>query len=141
MGKYDDIIDLPHPVSAKHPRMSLLERAAQFSPFAALSGYEDAIDETARQTQTFMELDEDEKERLDETLQQIRQQLDKHPAVKLTYFEPDERKEGGAYQTMEGNVRKLDEYEKTLVFEDGSRVLLKRLVELELLPESYIGTE
>ena len=88
-----------------------------------------------------MELDEDEKERLDETLQQIRQQLDKHPAVKLTYFEPDERKEGGAYQTMEGNVRKLDEYEKTLVFEDGSRVLLKRLVGLELLPESYIGTE
>lgn len=141
MGKYDDIIDLPHPVSAKHPRMSLLERAAQFSPFAALSGYEDAIDETARQTQTFMELDEDEKERLDETLQQIRQQLDKHPAVKLTYFEPDERKEGGAYQTMGGNVRKLDEYEKTLVFEDGSRVLLKRLVGLELLPESYIGTE
>ena len=66
MGKYDDIIDLPHPVSAKHPRMSLLERAAQFSPFAALSGYEDAIDETARQTQTFMELDEDEKERLDD---------------------------------------------------------------------------
>lgn len=141
MGKYDDIIDLPHPVSAKHPRMSLLERAAQFSPFAALSGYEDAIDETARQTQTFMELDEDEKERLDETLQQIRQHLDKQPAVKLTYFEPDERKEGGVYQTMEGNVRKLDEYEKTLVFEDGSRVLLKRLVELELLPESYIGTE
>lgn len=141
MGKYDDIIDLPHPVSAKHPRMSLLERAAQFSPFAALSGYEDAIDETARQTKAFMELDEDEKERLDETLQQIRLQIDKHPAVKLTYFEPDERKEGGAYLTMEGNVRKLDEYEKTLVFEDGSRVLLKRLVKLELLPESYTGTE
>lgn len=141
MGKYDDIIDLPHPVSARHPRMSLLDRAAQFSPFAALSGYEDAIDETARQTKTFMELDEDEKERLDETLQQIRLQLDKHPAVKLTYFEPDERKEGGAYRTMEGNIRKLDEYEKTLVFEDGSRVLLKRLVKLELLSESYTDTE
>ena len=141
MGKYDDIIDLPHPVSVKHPQMSLLERAAQFSPFAALSGYEDAIDETARQTKAFMELDEDEKARLDATLQQIRQQIEKHPVVKLTYFEPDERKEGGAYRTMEKNVRKLDEYEKALLFEDGSRVLLKRLVELELLPESYTGTE
>ena len=141
MGKYDDIIDLPHPVSTKHTRMSLLERAAQFSPFAALSGYEDAINETARQTKKFMELDEDEKERLDETLQQIRQQTEKHPAVKLTYFEPDGRKEGGAYRTMKGNVRKIDEYEKALVFEDGSRVLLKRLVELELIPESYTGTE
>lgn len=141
MGKYDDIISLPHPVSAKHPRMSLAERAAQFSPFAALSGYEDAIDETARQTKAFMELDEDEKERLDETLQQIKLQIEKHPAVRLTYFRPDERKEGGAYQTIEGRIRKFNEYEKTFLMEDGSRVLLERLTEIEILPEFHTCTE
>ena len=111
MGRYDDIITLEHPVSKIHPRMSVMDRAAQFSAFAALSGYEDAIDETERLTETYTELDEGEKEILNEQLLKIKENIASHPAATCTYFEPDPKKEGGVYRTYSGKVRKIDEYE------------------------------
>lgn len=112
---YEDIIALSHHRSAIHAPMSVTDRAAQFSPFAALTGYGDALDETARLTQERIELDEYEKARLDATLQQIRARLNEHPPVTLTYFCPDEQKAGGAYLTLTGRVKKLDESENALI--------------------------
>ena len=97
--KYDDIINLPHPVSKTHPRMSLHDRAAQFSAFAALTGHDAAIKETARLTDERWEIAEDTKEQLNETLQQIAENIDKDITVTFTYFVPDLRKSGGAYVT------------------------------------------
>lgn len=127
MGRYDDIITLEHPVSKVHPRMSVMDRAAQFSAFAALSGYEDAIDETERLTETYTELDEGEKEILNEQLLKIKENIASHPAATCTYFEPDPKKEGGAYRTYSGKVRRIDEYEKKLVFEDGTEIWIDSL--------------
>ena len=95
MGKYDDIINLPHHVSASRHRMSMQERAAQFQPFRALTGYEDAVHETARLTDERVELTEDEKALLDAKLQELADRIDRHPLVTLTYFQPDKRKTGG----------------------------------------------
>ena len=127
MGRYDDIITLEHPVSKVHPRMSVMDRAAQFSAFAALSGYEDAIDETERNTETYTELDEGEKEILNEQLLKIKENIASHPMTTCTYFEPDPKKEGGAYRTYSGKVRRIDEYEKKLVFEDGTEIWIDSL--------------
>lgn len=132
MTRYDDIINLPHHVSATHTPMPVADRAAQFSPFAALTGYEDAIDETGRLTQQWIELDENEKERLDEKLQMIREQLPTHPQVSFTYFEPDKKKQGGAYLTTEGRARKLDEPKNAFIMEDGREILIERIVKVEL---------
>ena len=132
MTRYDDIINLPHHVSATHTPMPVADRAAQFSPFAALTGYEDAIDETAKLTQEWVELDENEKERLNEKFQQIREQLHMHPQVIFTYFEPDQKKQGGAYLTVEGRARKLDEPKHAFIMEDGREILIERIVKVEL---------
>ena len=121
--KYDDIIDLPHPVSKRHPRMSPLNRAAQFSPFAALTGHEDAIRETARLTGSFAELDEDRKAQLDEQLRLIRQNLKREPEIEVKYFQPDSKKNGGAYATICGKVKKIDEVNHQILFTDGTALL------------------
>ena len=131
--RYDDIIDLPHHVSRKHPQMPLLDRAAQFAPFAALTGHEAAIRETARLTEEEIELDENSKELLDLRLQQLQEHLSEHPSVTATYFKPDEKKSGGAYETVTGKVKKVDGYAGELVFTDGRRVELKSMIELEEL--------
>ena len=102
--RYDDIIDLPHHTSKKHPRMPLLDRAAQFAPFAALTGHEAAIKETARLTEEEIELDENRKELLDLRLQQLQECLAEQPMVTVTYFKPDEKKAGGAYVSVTGVV-------------------------------------
>ena len=94
--KYDDIIGLPHPVSVKHPRMAREDRAAQFSPFAALTGYDAAISETQRLTEKRRELDENKKAELDAKMADLVRQLDEHPTVRITYFKEDDRKDGGA---------------------------------------------
>lgn len=119
---YDDIINLPHHVSKKHPQMAALDRAAQFSPFAALTGHEDAIKETERLTDERISLDEDEKAAIDASLQEIKEQLEKRPEVILVYFKPDEHKQGGSYETVSGRVIKLDEYQRKLVLENGLRI-------------------
>jgi hypothetical protein len=132
MGKYDDIIHLPHHTSSRHPRMSTADRAAQFSPFAALTGYDAVISETGRRTDGRLELTEDKKAELDEALRHLLQELPGHPAVRLTCFVPDERKEGGAYVTVTGNACSLQVHERLLTMTDGTQVSLDDIVELEL---------
>ena len=128
--KYEDIIDLPYRKSTKHPHMSLYDRAAQFSPFAALTGHDAAIAETARRTDVRIELDEDMRSRLDETLQGILQRIGECPQVEVTYFKKDEKKEGGSYRKQIGNLRKFDAYGQILVFEDGTEICLEDILEL-----------
>lgn len=131
-GNYDDIINLPHHVSEVHPRMSMLNRAAQFAPFAALSGYGDAIKETARLTDTKVELDENSKEMLDEKLQLIQEQSYAHPQISVTYFQPDKRKNGGEYVTVAGKFKKIDLYERSVVMMDGMRIKIEDITEIEI---------
>ena len=131
MGKYDDIIDLPHHVSGTHPPMSRADRAAQFSPFAALTGYDAAVRETARVTERRIELDEGVKAELNARLNCILEHLSEHPQVSLTYFVPDEKKSGGAYRTVTGAVRKLDSVAKTLTLADGTVVPMEEMVHVE----------
>lgn len=118
---YDDIIDLPRPKSAHEP-MPMSDRAAQFSPFAALTGYEDAIDETARLTDARVELGESAVEELERTLAGIAAHISERPEITVTYFVPDGRKEGGAYMTRTGALKRIDELERALVFADGERI-------------------
>ena len=127
---YEDIINLPHPTSPRHPRMSAIARAAQFSPFSALSGYDDAVDETARLTDVRTELDESQKVALDERLQIIREHLKEQSEVSVTYFQPDERKSGGAYLTATGIVKKIDNYERCVVMADGLKIMIDEIMEL-----------
>lgn len=116
--KYEDMLHLPHPVSTTHPRMPLQDRAAQFSPFAALTGYEAALKETARLTDRFIELDEDRKQEIDRQLLYLQQHREEQLPVKITYFIPDARKEGGSYRTLEGYVRKIEETSRTIWIKD-----------------------
>ena len=130
-GKYDDIIHLPHHVSQTHPRMPVQDRAAQFSPFAALTGYGAVIRETGRLTETRPELDEDAKGELDRRLALLSTMLESRPLVTLTYFQPDERKEGGACLKITGVVRKIDEYHHLLVMEGGLQVPIRDLLSMD----------
>ena len=130
-GPYDDIIGLPHPVSASRPRMSALGRAAQFSPFAALTGYEDAVKEAARFTDERVDLDEGAKAALNERLRMIQEQPDDRPQVSITYFKPDDKKAGGAYITAKGCVKKIDEYEKIVVMEAGVRIPINDIIRID----------
>ena len=117
-GKYDDIIGLPHPTSSKHPRMPISERAATFSPFAALSGHSAAIAETGRLTDSRITLDESEMARVDAALQRLRELLPQEPVASITYFVPDERKAGGSYQTITGTARRIDTANGVLLLTD-----------------------
>ena len=128
MSEYDDIIDLPRP-NSKHEPMPMSDRAAQFSPFAALTGYGDAIDETARLTDARIELSEEERAELDYK-QQYLATLDS-PTVTVTYFVPDERKTGGAYVTHTGTLKRIDEIERTMVFNDGVRMPIAEIISIE----------
>lgn len=116
--KYKDMLYLPHPVSATHLRMSLPNRAAQFSPFAALAGYDDALRETARLTDRFIELDEDRKQEIGRQLYYIHEHLTHKPPVKITYFVPDFQKDGGSYRTLEGHIQKIDETARKIRMND-----------------------
>ncbi len=129
--QYDDIIGLPHPVSANHPQMSRADRAAQFSPFAALTGYEDAIAETGRLTDARIELEEDARIILDEKLRQIQEQIAIWPEVTVTYFLPDSRKTGGSYVTLRDRVKKIDLYERAVVMQEGTRIPIEEIVKIE----------
>lgn len=128
---YDDIIDLPRPVSKKHPQMSLIDRAAQFSPFAALTGYNAAIKETARLTDERVELTEYTKETLRRRLQIIAERLKEHPEISITYFCPDNKKNGGTYITVTAIVKKLNDYDRILLMEDGKVIPIDEIVNIE----------
>lgn len=130
MGKYDDIINMPHHVSTKHPRLSMEQRAAQFAPFAALSGFEDAIDETSRITEDRIELNEEEKLRIDNILQKLKNEISKRPKATITYFVPDIRKSGGEYLTKIGNLKRIDEFRQLIIFEDKTEIPIKEVVEI-----------
>ena len=119
MGRYDDIINLQHPTSRKHPRMAMVERAAQFSPFQALTGYSSAIKETARLTDQWIELDESSKADLNEKLRILVAQIPNVPVAAFTYFVPDQHKDGGEYVTRRGILKKVDPIEQVIVLADG----------------------
>ena len=132
MGKYDDIIDLPHHISATRPRMPMIDRAAQFMPFRALTGYEDAVHETARLTGEKPELTEDEKALLDAKLQSLADRLGSHPQVTLTWFRPDKRKTGGAYVITTGQLKKIDDFEGALILLGGERIFIEDILDIQL---------
>ena len=118
MEEYDDIINLPHHVSKNHPPMPMMNRAAQFAPFAALTSYDAVINETGRLTDGFIELDENKKEQLNRRIAELMEEIDERPLVTITFFKPDERKAGGSYSTVSGQLKKVDEFNQVLVMED-----------------------
>lgn len=128
MGAYDDIIHLPHPTSSRHPRMPMIDRAAQFTPFQALTGYGEAIQETARFTGEKIELTEDKKTVLDEKLHFLTTTSNE---AAFTYFQPDGKKSGGAYITVLGAIKKLDPLEGRLVLADGTAIPIDDILEID----------
>ena len=137
--RYDDIINLPRHISKLHSPMPVADRAAQFMPFAALTGFEGALRETGRLTDAEPRLAEDATEGLDGKLQYLRERIGEHPEISVTYFQPDARKAGGAFVTAGGRIRKIDFYERVLVMEDGMAVPMKAVVGLE--GEIFSGLE
>ncbi len=130
MSKYDDIIDLPHHQSKTRPHMPISDRAAQFAPFAALTGYGEAIRETTRLTDQRIELSESQIAELDWRMGELLSRIDEKPKVTITYFIADERKAGGKYVTCSGTLVKFDEYNRTLLMEDGTKIPLKDIIEI-----------
>ena len=130
-GRYDDIVGLPPPTSRRHPRMPIRERAAIFSPFAALSGHGAAIAETARLTERRMELDEDTKAELDRRQAVLLAHIGEQPEVTVTWFQPDKKKDGGTYITTTGRLKKLDTVQRVLVLLDGTSIPLEDVAGLE----------
>ena len=129
--QYDDIINLPHHTSPTRPRMSAIDRAAQFSPFAALTGYDAAVKETARLTEERIELDEYAKADLDAKLQMIHDCFADKPEISITYFVPDERKAGGAYVTVTGTIKKIDTYEQNLIMTEGQIIPINEIIQID----------
>lgn len=138
---YEDIINLPHHVSPTRPRMSRADRAAQFSPFAALSGYGDAVQETARLTNRRIELDESAKAALDEKLRLLAEVIEDRPEAAITYFLPDRKKAGGEYVTATGQVKKVDAVAQELVMANGRIIPIADIIEVESrLFQTLLGT-
>ena len=130
--RYDDIINLPHHTSVVHPRMSDMNRAAQFSSFEALNGYGDEIDEAGRFTDFKADIDENSKDILDRKLQIIISRLKLHPEVSITYFVDDDRKDGGIYHTVRGCIKKIDSYNREIVFTDGKRIGISTIKDIDI---------
>ena len=131
MHKYDDIIDLPHPVSHRRAGMTDADRAAQFSPFAALTGYEETIEESGRLTDSAVELTESSIQDLNDRLTVAAERCAEKPLLQITYFRPDSRKSGGSYVTVTGYMKKIDQYEGVLLLTDGTQIPLKAIFRLE----------
>ena len=128
--RYRTIINLPHHVSRNRPKMSMYQRAAQFAPFAALTGHSAAIDETARLTDEKIELSESECAQLNQKFALLQAHIAEHPTVSVTYFVPDEYKEGGSYTTQTGVVKRWDDYEQAIVFEEGTRIPISDIIDI-----------
>ena len=131
-GKYEDIINLPHHISKKHPQMTMESRAAQFAPFAALVGYEDAVEETARLTTKRIELNEEEKNILDMKLQMLKEQMHVqiYPEISIMYFVPDLKNEGGKYIKISGTIKKIDEYKQLLILDDKTQIPISEIISI-----------
>lgn len=127
---YEDIINQPHHVSLTRPQMSMKDRAAQFSPFAALTGFEDSVHETARLTDQRHCLDESIIGMINERIQLIAGHLDEQPEVEIVYFRPDDKKAGGAYLTVRGIVKKIDEYSRIIYLQDSMAIPIEEIVEI-----------
>lgn len=130
MGNYDDIINLPHYVSERHPHMSMYDRAAQFSPFAALTGHGSEIEETARLTQGQAELDESRKEIINEKLVFIAEANDTAYEVTVNFFVPDKRKFGGEYVSVKGKVKKIDSFNRNVIMLDGTIIPIENIYDI-----------
>ena len=128
---YEDIVDLPHHVSRKHPQPTMADRAARFAPFAAITGYEEMVLEEARVTDDRIEMDESSKAALNKKLNMILEFIDEQPEVSITYFEPDKRKAGGAYVTVTGTVKRIDEYEHLVIRTDGKKINIDDIYNLQ----------
>ena len=130
-SKYDEIMGLPHHVSKTRPQMPMSDRAAQFAPFAALTGYDSAIKETGRLTDERIELDEEALTALDRKYQLLINALDDAPEVTITYFQADERKAGGKYITATGAVKKVDDFERRITTQDGSKIPMDEVLSID----------
>ena len=135
MRNYDDIKHLSRPQYPDLPPMSIHDRAAQFSPFAALVGYEDAVEETARLTDYRREMEEDEINELNRQLQELAEKLSERPKIRVTYFIRDKKKEGGRYSSKIGNARTIDQAENRIVFTDGESVKIKDMYSVVFIEE------
>ena len=122
---YEDIVNLPPHISKKHPQPSMMDRAARFAPFAAITGYEEMVLEEARVTEERIDLDEGTLSLLNEKLNMIQEFLDEEPEVTITYFEPDKKKSGGAYVSITGVVKRIDEYEHFVIMTDGKKIRIE----------------
>ena len=130
-GKYDEIMGLPHHVSKTRPQMPVSDRAAQFAPFAALTGYDAAIKETGRLADERIELDVEALSALDMKYQLLMEALDEAPEVTITYFQPDERKAGGKYVSAVGTVKKIDDFERRITMRDGTRIPMDDVLSID----------
>ena len=130
-SQYDDIITLPHHISATRPQMSMKDRAAQFSPFAALTGYDTAVKETARLTDEKIELDEAALDILNRKFQMLKDQLKEENEITITFFQPDEKKSGGAYVTVTGALKKMDDFERQIVMLNGVKIPMDDVLDIE----------
>ena len=130
-NSYDDIINLPHHVSITRPQMPLINRAAQFSPFSALTGYDSAIRETARLTDDRIELGESSIAELDMKLSILTSEIDNRPEITVTYFIKDAKKSGGAYVTITGAIKRIDEHERAILLVDGRKIIIDDVLEIE----------
>jgi hypothetical protein len=131
MTNYDDIIDLPYPFPSRYPRMSMIDRGAQFSPFAALTGYDAVILETARLTDSEIQLDEDAIHALNEKILLLTEILPQQPNVTITYFRGDDRKSGGAYRSVSGNVLKIDPIKRQITLHCGARISFENIYDIQ----------
>ena len=128
--QYDDIINLPHHISKKHPQMSLYARSAQFAPFTALTGYEEAVKETARETNERIDIEDELKSILDGKLQIILEQIKNHPEISITYFIADSKKNGGEYVTVTGLVKKVDLYNQYIYLIDNTEIPINEIIDI-----------
>ena len=129
--KYEEIINLPHHVSKTRPQMPMSDRAAQFAPFAALTGYDSAIKETGRLTDERIELDEEALTALNMRYQLLMDALDEEPEIEITYFKPDERKAGGEYISVTGTVIKVDDFERLITMQDGTKISMDDVLSID----------
>lgn len=128
---YEDIVNLPRHISKVHPQATMADRAARFSPFAAISGYEDMVKEAARVTEERIDITDATKELLNEKLNMIIEFLDEEPEVTITYFEPDKKKDGGAYISITGTVKRIDEYERIVLMSDDKKIRIDEIYAIE----------